>query len=170
MAFLQTFLRKREDFQISGILAEKRFWQTEISEITMSFARSEGDERLCGAFCWALLGAWTSLGYPSVFARPQRSSQRDYTRRQSTEPPEGSIPFHHHKPCIEIRFSNIPRSRHGVVFGSDPRSDLAVFSSPLIGAETGSNSILLSFLQVSTRIVEVSVKALTPLQILDGTA
>lgn len=70
----------------------------------------------------------TSSVYPPVSARPQRSSQRDYTRRQSTEPPEGSVPFHHHKPCIEIRFSNIPRSRHGVVFGSDPRSDIAVFS------------------------------------------
>ena len=30
----------------------------------------------------------TSSAYPPVSARPQRSSRRDYTRRQSTEPPK----------------------------------------------------------------------------------
>ena len=70
----------------------------------------------------------TSSAYSLVSARPQRSNQRDYTRRQSKKPPEDSVPFHHHKPYIEIRFSNIPRSRHDVVFDSNPRSDIAVFS------------------------------------------
>lgn len=80
---------------------------------------------------WIFKKIKTSSAYFSVSARSQHSNQRDYTRRQSTEPPKGSVPFHHHKPCIEIKFSNIPRFRHDVVFGSDPRSDITVFSSDI---------------------------------------
>ena len=71
----------------------------------------------------------TSSIYFFVFTRPQRSSRRDYTRRQSTKSSKNNVSFYHHKSCIEIRFSNIFRFRHGVVFGSNSRSDITVFSS-----------------------------------------
>jgi FHA domain len=47
--------------------------------------------------------------------------------RQPTEPPEiCNVPEHCNEPCIELRLSNIPRSHHGLVFGTDPDSDVVL--------------------------------------------
>ncbi|POR35146.1 Serine/threonine-protein kinase RAD53 [Tolypocladium paradoxum] len=47
--------------------------------------------------------------------------------RHPTEPPEESnVSAHHDLPCIELRFSNIPRSTHGRIFGRDPNSDVVL--------------------------------------------
>ena len=47
--------------------------------------------------------------------------------RQLTEAPEScSVLENLHGPCIELSFSDIPRSRHGVVFGTDPDSDVVL--------------------------------------------
>lgn len=47
--------------------------------------------------------------------------------RESTEPPKNSnIPDHCWLPCIEIKSSTIPRSRHGIVFGSKLDSDVVL--------------------------------------------
>lgn len=47
--------------------------------------------------------------------------------RQPTEPPEdGDMLAYHGMPCIDIRFSNIPRSTHGIIFGRNPKSDVVI--------------------------------------------
>lgn len=48
--------------------------------------------------------------------------------RESTAPPEDSepAPTYFYLPCIELRFSNIPRTRHGLLFGRDPKSDVVL--------------------------------------------
>lgn len=46
--------------------------------------------------------------------------------RLPTEPLCDREPTYHYKPCIEVRFSNIPRTRHGLVFGSDPKCDVVI--------------------------------------------
>ena len=71
----------------------------------------------------------TSPNYPIIFPRLQRPKERDYTRRQSTESSEESVSSGYDKPYIELWFNDIPKSHHGIVFGSDPRCDVALFSS-----------------------------------------
>ncbi len=65
-----------------------------------------------------------------VFPRVQAPEPRPPCRRgerQVTEPPEdSSIPEHAYEPYIELRLSDIPRSSHGVVFGTDPDSDVVL--------------------------------------------
>lgn len=47
--------------------------------------------------------------------------------RQLTEPPEDpSIAEHAYEPYIEVKLSDIPRSSHGIVFGTDPDSDVVL--------------------------------------------
>jgi serine/threonine-protein kinase Chk2 len=48
--------------------------------------------------------------------------------RELTEPlPDRvHIPDYYYLPCIELRLNNIPRSRHGIVFGTDPDSDVVL--------------------------------------------
>ncbi|OAQ89056.1 protein kinase [Purpureocillium lilacinum] len=47
--------------------------------------------------------------------------------RATTEPPEESnVPAHLDMPRLEINFSDIPRTSHGIVFGCDPDSDVVL--------------------------------------------
>ncbi|KJZ68293.1 hypothetical protein HIM_12314 [Hirsutella minnesotensis 3608] len=47
--------------------------------------------------------------------------------RAATEPPEESnVLARLNMPCIEINFSDIPRTSHGIVFGCDPDSDVVL--------------------------------------------
>jgi hypothetical protein len=47
--------------------------------------------------------------------------------RQPTEPPETlTIPEHHYYPSIELRFSDVPKTHHGVIFGTDPECDVVL--------------------------------------------
>lgn len=46
--------------------------------------------------------------------------------RQPTQPPEGTESDLDSRPCIEVRFSDVPRTNHGVIFGSDPNSDVVI--------------------------------------------
>ncbi|KAI1108504.1 kinase-like domain-containing protein [Nemania sp. NC0429] len=47
--------------------------------------------------------------------------------RQHTEPPEDPQSLNLSTlPCVELRFSNIPRTRHGLIFGSNPDSDVFI--------------------------------------------
>ncbi|EQL03079.1 hypothetical protein G6O67_007451 [Ophiocordyceps sinensis] len=43
-----------------------------------------------------------------------------------TEPDHSDIWGLHYMPCIEFRFSNIPRSPHGIIFGRNPKSDVVI--------------------------------------------
>lgn len=53
--------------------------------------------------------------------------------RPLTEPLAGGLlPDHHYKPCMELRFSDTPRSSHGIVFGRDPDSDIPLPNFPCI--------------------------------------
>lgn len=50
-----------------------------------------------------------------------------HSERGSTEPPDSlDVPDHYYLPCIEVRFSNIPRSHHGIIFGTGPDSDVVL--------------------------------------------
>ncbi|KAF0318441.1 hypothetical protein GQ607_014359 [Colletotrichum asianum] len=51
----------------------------------------------------------------------------DRNERQSTEPPvEPSASAYDYLPRLELRFSDIPRTSHGVVVGSDPECDFVL--------------------------------------------
>ena len=66
----------------------------------------------------------------SYFVAPRiqlTEPQTDSARRErgtTQPPPEGFIDYS--LPCIELRFSKIPRSHYGVVFGVDPNSDVVL--------------------------------------------
>jgi hypothetical protein len=73
----------------------------------------------------------TSSHYvPPPLQRPRPRVLRGRGERERTEPPEepeqSNSSAHHYKPCLEIRFSDIPRGPHGVVFGWDPNSDVVL--------------------------------------------
>ena len=55
--------------------------------------------------------------------------------REPTEPPEdrSGLPSHGNRARIDARFSNIPRTRHGLIFGRDPNSDVVLPDLPGIG-------------------------------------
>ncbi|KND93537.1 Serine/threonine-protein kinase RAD53 [Tolypocladium ophioglossoides CBS 100239] len=68
-----------------------------------------------------------------LYVAPQRQHPKkqvqQYGRydRQPTEPPEESdVLAWHDLPCIELRFSDIPRSTHGRIFGRNPMSDVVL--------------------------------------------
>lgn len=47
--------------------------------------------------------------------------------RGSTEPPDHrDVPDHDYLPCIEARFSDVPQSHRGIIFGTDPDSDVVL--------------------------------------------
>lgn len=48
--------------------------------------------------------------------------------RELTAPPEDGdpVPAYSYLPCVELRFSDIPRTKHGLVFGRDPKSDVVL--------------------------------------------
>lgn len=59
----------------------------------------------------------------------EEEEQLQYGRRDRhpTEPPEESnLSAYHGMPCIELRFSDIPRSTHGRIFGRNPTSDVVL--------------------------------------------
>ena len=77
----------------------------------------------------------TSSRYlPAPLQRPRPRVLRGRGERERTEPPEESEQSnsseHHYQPCLEIRFSDIPRGPHGVVFGWDPNSDVVLPALP----------------------------------------
>ncbi|KAF1994222.1 kinase-like protein [Amniculicola lignicola CBS 123094] len=67
--------------------------------------------------------------YVAPRIRPTRS-QVGYRRgeRELTEPLPDRVyvPDYYYLPCIELRLSDVPRSRHGIVFGTDPNSDVVL--------------------------------------------
>ena len=62
----------------------------------------------------------------------ERRIQLDPHDREPTEPPEdrSGLPSHGNRARVEARFSNIPRTRHGLIFGRDPNSDVVLPSLP----------------------------------------
>ncbi|KJZ69149.1 hypothetical protein HIM_11467 [Hirsutella minnesotensis 3608] len=59
-----------------------------------------------------------------------RYGRRD---RESTRSPERpNMPAYHYLPCLELRFSDIPRTSRGIVFGCDPNSDVVLPDIPSI--------------------------------------
>ena len=53
-----------------------------------------------------------------------QAQHRRHTR-QSTEPPEHVAPDDD-RSCIELRFSKIPRSRYGIIFGRSPKCEVVI--------------------------------------------
>ncbi len=64
---------------------------------------------------------------PSLPSRPDQFSRRD---RQPTQEPEDHGDRLDHSPCLELRFSHGPQTRHGIVLGSDPSSDIVLLDIP----------------------------------------
>lgn len=62
-----------------------------------------------------------------VFSKTEPRAAYAHGERGSTEPPEYlDVPDHCYLPCIELRFSKIPRSHHGIIFGTGPDSDVVL--------------------------------------------
>lgn len=64
---------------------------------------------------------------PSLAPRLDRYTRRD---RQPTQEPEDHGEKLDHKACLELRFSHGPQTRHGLVLGSDPLSDIVLLNVP----------------------------------------
>ncbi|KJZ76551.1 hypothetical protein HIM_03887 [Hirsutella minnesotensis 3608] len=62
---------------------------------------------------------------PRIEAEAQ--DQRDRHGRGLTEQPEDrDSSAYSYLPCVELRFSDIPRTKHGLIFGCDPKSDVVL--------------------------------------------
>ncbi|UNI16686.1 Non-specific serine/threonine protein kinase [Purpureocillium takamizusanense] len=76
--------------------------------------------------------AWYALKASSRYIAPTNYKEEDcveYGRhsRAATElPEENSVPAHLNRPRLDIKFSDIPRTKHGIVFGCDPNSDVVL--------------------------------------------
>jgi serine/threonine-protein kinase Chk2 len=84
---------------------------------------------------------------PSLDPRPDRYSRRD---RQPTQEPEDLGDSLDHTPCLELRFSQGPRSRYGLVFGLDPLCDIVLPNVPGISF----HHLAITFDQQSRPIVQ----------------
>ncbi|KJZ79926.1 hypothetical protein HIM_00640 [Hirsutella minnesotensis 3608] len=73
-----------------------------------------------------------SIKQSSRYVAPAQHGQEecvDYGRyrRAATEPPEElNVPAHLNMPHLQVKFSDIPRTTHGIVFGCDPNSDVVL--------------------------------------------
>lgn len=73
--------------------------------------------------------AFRKSSYYAAPLIPPSEPQAAYAHgeRASTEPPDSvDVPDYYYLPCIELRFSKIPRSHRGIVFGTDPDSDVVL--------------------------------------------
>ncbi|UNI14821.1 Non-specific serine/threonine protein kinase [Purpureocillium takamizusanense] len=75
--------------------------------------------------------ASTSIKSSSRYVAPANYGEHQVEHgrhnRAATEPPEESnVPAHRNMPRLEIKFSDIPRTSHGIVFGCDPDSDVVL--------------------------------------------
>ncbi|PFH62653.1 hypothetical protein XA68_12524 [Ophiocordyceps unilateralis] len=76
--------------------------------------------------------AWNAIKANSRYVAPACSVDEDkveYGRRDrvGTEPPEDAkVPGHLSLPRLEIKFSDIPRTSYGIIFGCDPNSDVVL--------------------------------------------
>ncbi|KFH48245.1 Inhibitor of nuclear factor kappa-B kinase subunit beta-like protein [Hapsidospora chrysogenum ATCC 11550] len=70
----------------------------------------------------------SSSRYVPPRQKPSRPSQHSRRQRQSTEPPEdeGASSSLGHSPCLVVKFSDIPRTNRGLVFGSNEYCDVVV--------------------------------------------